>query len=648
MAERKGKCTNIGNCPNADSGKVMSVPEGAEFVCTESECGLPLMPVKAGGIRLPIPARAVYLLLGLILIIGLAGLGISKIVEFRADVMSGKVVTNQLTGTARWLAEKFAPASPTVKAADQGTKAEQPPSAAGGGSAPAAGQNNAPASTQAPVQANAQPAGPPNGQDISQGSAAQKQPPVVGRITDTDGDFLRYVSSANDWVAGVKDTPAGSNEAFYTDQSGKGEFEFPNLTMVRMNDKTQIQFMQLKNDLTDVDVASGLARLVNQSASATIKAKTPFGYVVASPGTSFDMYVGDQSIEVVSLKGTVTFVPPDESNKYEVTAGQASLLCDGKQTGAGSSTTDADWNSWNEQRDAGWAKETESNGESVKRLPYSLRQYASALDENGEWSSVYNHKTKREVWAWKPTHVKQGWRPFTDGRWTDWEGDQCWAPAESFGYVTAHYGNWMFTDGAWYWTPPVMAAPVAGAPVETPVYWYPGRVGWFYSDGEIGWFPLAPTEVYYSADYWGPQSDVVVGNVGVNEDVGAYAYAGEAVVIDQSSFYSVNNYTSVNITDVNASVYVHDRGFRTGPLARSAAFRAAAANGRANRFSNGMTHVRPPMAVTNRVRQNAALARAAGPRTGRSVAGRVAAIPRNTKPLGTSSVPSARRVKIKE
>lgn len=44
MAVRKGKCTNFGNCTNADSGKVIDVPDGADFVCPE--CGRQLNAVE--------------------------------------------------------------------------------------------------------------------------------------------------------------------------------------------------------------------------------------------------------------------------------------------------------------------------------------------------------------------------------------------------------------------------------------------------------------------------------------------------------------------------------------------------------------------------------------------------------------------------
>ena len=75
-----------------------------------------------------------------------------------------------------------------------------------------------------------------------------------------------------------------------------------------MGENTQIQLIDLYPDATTVDMASGLARMYNNSDDAVIKMTTPFGYVVASGGTVFDLYVGDDSMEVIAVRGNVDFV----------------------------------------------------------------------------------------------------------------------------------------------------------------------------------------------------------------------------------------------------------------------------------------------------------------------------------------------------
>ena len=63
MEDRKGKCTNFGNCMNADRSVVLDVPEGKDFVCPD--CGRPLNPVevKRAGSRSPVPIILLILLL---------------------------------------------------------------------------------------------------------------------------------------------------------------------------------------------------------------------------------------------------------------------------------------------------------------------------------------------------------------------------------------------------------------------------------------------------------------------------------------------------------------------------------------------------------------------------------------------------------
>ena len=76
-------------------------------------------------------------------------------------------------------------------------------------------------------------------------------------------------------------------------------------------------------DLAEVDVASGMARFYNKGSDAAIKATSPFGYVLADPGAVFDFYVGDNSVEVVAVKGKVSFVHAATEAKYDVAAGSA-------------------------------------------------------------------------------------------------------------------------------------------------------------------------------------------------------------------------------------------------------------------------------------------------------------------------------------
>jgi hypothetical protein len=127
---------------------------------------------------------------------------------------------------------------------------------------------------------------------------------VVGRVYHIEGDLLRYVPEEKDWVAVVRDAPFGTEDTLYSGNRGMAELIIPNGSWIRIGWETQIQFIALETDFSEVDVASGEARFYNKGSRTVIKVTSPFGYVLADPGTVFDFYVGDNSVEVVAVKVT--------------------------------------------------------------------------------------------------------------------------------------------------------------------------------------------------------------------------------------------------------------------------------------------------------------------------------------------------------
>ena len=154
---------------------------------------------------------------------------------------------------------------------------------------------------------------------------------VVGRIFDIEGELLRYVPAEKDWAAVVRDAPFGTEDVLFSGSRGRAELIVPNGAWIRIGESTQIQFLTFDSDVAEMDVASGVARFYNKSSSAVIQVTSPFGYVLADPGTIFDFYVGDNSAEVVSINGTVSFVHTATEAKYDVAAGSPSILADEQQ-----------------------------------------------------------------------------------------------------------------------------------------------------------------------------------------------------------------------------------------------------------------------------------------------------------------------------
>ena len=357
-----------------------------------------------------------------------------------------------------------------------------------------------------------------------------------------------------------------------------------------------------------MDVASGVARFYNKGSNTVIKATSPFGYVLADPGTVFDFYVGENSVEVVAVKGTVSFVHLATEAKYDVAAGSPSILADQQQVSSGEGTVDSDWDRWNTVRENFWAAKARVRGRSVEYLPPSLQDEAYALEENGRWERIPYEGTER--WFWRPVKVAVGWSPFTVGRWTDWYGDQTWIPAEPFGYVTHHYGNWVYVGNYWCWAPPVVSVRVGLPLLDVGFYWYPGRVSWIHSGTYVGWVPLAPRETYYSYHNWGGPHVVVVNNVNItqiNINVRNYAYINRAIVVNQNNFYGVNNYTNVRVTNINRTTIINN--YRAAPVVNNTVINNFTTNRQRYNYTNVTVNEKPHNTVLNRIQQNQAIIR---------------------------------------
>lgn len=107
--------------------------------------------------------------------------------------------------------------------------------------------------------------------------------------------------------------------------------------------------------------------------------------------------------------------------------------------------------------------------------PRGYETFYNTLAPYGEWIEVPHYN-----WAWVPSDMPPGWRPYTRGHWvyTDDHG-WTWVSNEPWGWATFHYGRWMYDDDyGWVWIPGDV--------------WGPAWVSWRYGDDWIGWAPLSP------------------------------------------------------------------------------------------------------------------------------------------------------------
>ena len=397
--------------------------------------------------------------------------------------------------------------------------------------------------------------------------AAEDEPArVVGRVYYIEGELSRYVRDENNWVDMVRDAPFGEGDTLYSADQSMTELIIPNGTWIRTGHETQIQFITLDAEITEVDVSKGMVRFYNKSPSTTIKATTAFGYVMADPDTAFDIYADSDSVEVLAVRGNVRFIHQQSEARYEVMTGSTSIIANQDSVSTGEGTLDASWQRWNESRESFWANRTRGERRSVRYLPPALHDESYILEEYGDWERVPYEGSPR--WFWRPTRVAVGWSPFTVGRWTVWCGDQTWIPGEPFGYITHHYGNWVYMRNAWFWAPPVVSVQVGLPLLDIGYHWYPGRVSWIHRDAYVGWVPLAPREIYYSHYNWGGPYATVYGGVGFSASfgvsIGSYAFARHAIVVPQNRFYGVVNYRNVRVTNIHSTTIINN--YRLAPV----------------------------------------------------------------------------------
>jgi hypothetical protein len=431
--------------------------------------------------------------------------------------------------------------------------------------------------------------------------AANAPAVVVGRVSHIEGDLLRFVPAVQDWVAVVKDAPFGTEDTLFTGNEGMAELIIPNGSWTRLGYSTQVQFIALGQDVAEMDVAAGVARFYNKGTRTAIKATCPFGYVLAYPGTVFDLYVGEGSVEVIAVQGTVSFIHSATQAKYDAAAGYPSVLADQSQVSSGTGATDPAWDQWNATRENFWASKRQIRGWSTEILPPGLRDEAYTLEENGKWERIPYDGADR--WFWRPTVVAPGWSPFTVGRWTDWNSDQTWVPDEPFGYVTHHYGNWVNVRGRWYWAPPVVTVRPGFPLLDIGFFWTPGRVSWIHSGAQVGWVPLAPRETYYGHRHWGGRYDRPYAEFRPDRHhVRDYAYASHAVVVNQTNFYTVNNYRTVQVTNINKTVIINN--YKAAPVINNTVINNYTVNKQRFNFTNVTVREKPHNTVIDRIQHN--------------------------------------------
>jgi hypothetical protein len=391
---------------------------------------------------------------------------------------------------------------------------------------------------------------------------------IVGRISHLEGQIYRYMDVDDSWVATSLQSPAGTQDVLLTGDASKAEIIFPNNQLLRLDENTEIEILNLDDDIGELELHSGLARFYNRGSAGKLLIETVRGTVRVEPESAVDVHADKKSVTVSAVHGEATFRSyQDGVEKIEVLSGSTSLEFREESIIAGIGPIDRKWDRWCADREGVWTKNRLVRSE---YLPEFMQAHAYVMEPYGRWQRIYYRGYY--YWAWKPHSVAVGWSPYTTGYWHDWHGSPVWVDHNPWGWVTHHHGHWLNMHGAWLWTPYVHVSHVPGVTVigfnitfgkRYRSHWHPGRVRWIAHNDYIGWLPLAPWETYYGYRKWGPRTVAMRGGVGVNININLsnHKHIDHAVIIPKHHLYHrkpgvINNYNTVKIKKVNKRVLV--------------------------------------------------------------------------------------------
>ncbi|KPK28513.1 MAG: hypothetical protein AMJ61_01970 [Desulfobacterales bacterium SG8_35_2] len=391
---------------------------------------------------------------------------------------------------------------------------------------------------------------------------------IVGRISHVEGEVFRYMDVDDSWVQTHQQSPVGIEDVLATGDNSRVEITFPNNLLLRLDAGTEVEILELDDELGVFQLNYGLVRLYNRSTSGRHAIETMRGRVGIAPGSVIDVLADGSAVAVASLQGEATFLAiQNGTERIDVISGATRLEFREESVVAGTGPLSRDWNRWCADREGVW---TQNRLVRSEYLPASMQEYAYELEPYGSWRRIYYRGYY--YWAWKPHHVASGWSPYTNGYWYDWQGSPVWVDHNPWGWATHHHGHWIDMHGSWMWTPYIHVSHVPGVTVigvnitfgktYRPA-WHPGRVRWITYNDYIGWFPLAPWETYYGYRRWDSRTVLVRGGSSfrLSINLGNHRHVKHGLVIPRQHLYKkgpvvVTNYNTVRIRNINKTVIV--------------------------------------------------------------------------------------------
>ncbi len=341
------------------------------------------------------------------------------------------------------------------------------------------------------------PPGAPNG--VPNGDPANDPPSRAARLGLIQGDVTFQPGGVEDWVPATLNRPMTTGDRLWTEGGARAEVHLGS-TAFRMNGRTNFTFLNLTDNIAQVQVSSGTlaVRVRRLDDQESIEIDTPqAAFSILRPG-DYRIDVSEQGDSTIAtVRGGDAEVtaggrafPLHPRDQVRVSEENGQPVFDRRDAPVGDG-----FDNWCMDRDR-----REDRSESARHVSRDMPGYAE-LDGNGVW-----REDEQYGWIWAP-RVQVGWAPYHYGHWVWIEPwGWTWVDDAPWGYAPFHYGRWAFVGAAWVWVP----GPVAVRPVYAPalVAWVGGRnfgVGISIGGPAVGWFPLGPREVWVPPYRYSPR-----------------------------------------------------------------------------------------------------------------------------------------------
>jgi hypothetical protein len=341
------------------------------------------------------------------------------------------------------------------------------------------------------------------------------------RIQLLEGDAYFRSPDDSEWLPTTVNTPLDEGDAVWCPEGSRIEIQLNDGSLVRIDGGSAMELLAVEDGFNQIHLTSGrmYVHTFREAKDNSLQIDADNTTVLPAGRTRLRIDMMPNSEEDISILKGSAYVEGNGS-RTSVRSGEQIAMEEGRSEFLALNPPD-NWERWNTNRDRSMARSAQSES----YLPDEIKGYAGELNASGYWV-----RDPEFGMVWRPTVIMADeWAPYRSGRWI-WKGDDyVWVSYDSWGWVPYHYGRWVVVPGqGWCWVPPARGD----------VYWGPGYVGWYRTDGQIGWTPLAPGEVYYGHRSYGRHS-VNVTTVNITNTTVVYRNSrvtGGMTVVDHNDF----------------------------------------------------------------------------------------------------------------